>query len=464
MIRSRGLCLLLALTTAGCAAGPNYRLPAAADLGVPASYRAGAGVPLTDSDLAGWWGRFGDPQLDALVERAIAANLDLRQAEARLRQAREASVQAGASLLPSASVGGGGGRNFSSAVADSSRFSTSLDASWQIDLFGGLRRGAEAARADEAASGYSLAAVRTTVIASVVSNYLQLRLAQEQLRIAQLSLTNQRDNRAIAGWRVQAGLASSLDEEQARAQLAQTEASIPTIEARVQNALNQIAVLTGAAPGAATSTLEAPMPLPAPPSTLVAGIPADTLRQRPDVRAAERGLAAATARVGVAQAALLPSLSLTGSVGTSALTTGGLFDVITGSLFAGIDQLLFDGGARASQVRARQAAVDGAFAAYKATVLQALQDVENALVAAATANGREQQLQVAAEAADNSAILARLQYQSGVTDFQTLLLAEQSLLSANNALAAGEADRALAVVQLYNALGGGWQNMDGTEG
>lgn len=469
MVRSCGSLCLLLLATAGCAVGPSYRTPVVTDLGIPANYYsagavAGAERPLSTADLAGWWGRFGDPQLNSLVEKAILANLDLRQAEARLRQAREASVQAGAALLPNASLGGGGGRNFTNFGPDSNRFNASLDASWQVDLFGGLRRSAEAARASEAASGYGMAAVQTTVIASVVSNYLQLRLAQEQLRIARLSLANQRDNRSIAGWRVQAGLASSLDEEQARAQLAQTEASIPTLEASVRTALNQIAVLVGDAPGASTAELEAPKPLPTPSAEIAVGIPADTLRQRPDVRAAERSLSSATAQVGVAQSALLPSLSIAGSVGTSALTPGGLFDVITGSLFGSIGQILFDGGTRSSQVRSRRAAVDGAFAAYRQTVLQALQDVENALTATATANGRQTQLQVAAEAADNSAILARMQYQSGLTDFQTLLLAEQSLLSANNALASGEAARSLALVQLYNALGGGWQNMDGSEG
>jgi outer membrane protein TolC len=223
-------------------------------------------------------------------------------------------------------------------------------------------------------------------------------------------------------------------------------------------------VLTAQAPGAATASLETAAPIPAPPSSIAAGFPADTLRQRPDVRSAERGLAAATARVGVAQAQLLPSLSLSGSLGTSALTTGGLFDAITGSLFAGISQLLFDGGARASQVRSQQAAVDGAYAAYRQTVLTALEDVENALVAVSSADERGQQFAIAREAANNSAILARLQYQSGLTDFQTLSNIETSLLSSSNSLASSRAAEALAVVQLYNALGGGWQTIENGNG
>jgi NodT family efflux transporter outer membrane factor (OMF) lipoprotein len=402
--------------------------------------------------------------LDQLVDRAISSNLDIAQAEARLRQAREASVQAGADLLPTASASGRAGRNIDSKGVDSNSYSLGIDADWQLDLFGGGRRAVEAARADEAASGYDLASVRIAIIAELATNYIQLRLAQQQLGIAEDTLRYQRDNYDIARWRVQAGLASSLDEEQARTQLAQTEASLPEFRTSIRGALNRIAVLTAQAPGAATASLETAAPIPAPPSGIAAGFPADTLRQRPDVRSAERGLAAATARVGVAQAQLLPSLSLSGSLGTSALTTGGLFDAITGSLFAGISQLLFDGGARASQVRSQQAAVDGAYAAYRQTVLTALEDVENALVAVSSADERGQQFAIAREAANNSAILARLQYQSGLTDFQTLSNIETSLLSSSNSLASSRAAEALAVVQLYNALGGGWQTIENGNG
>ena len=453
--------LLAALALAGCAAGPDYRAPPVAELGVPAAWHGAASQPLSDAELAHWWTQFEDPMLNAAVERAIAANLDITQAEARLRQARESAIQAGAGLLPSVGASGGGGRNFNSANGDSSSFSLGLDASWQADIFGGIGRSVEAARAQAEASHYGLASVRISIIAEVVTNYIQLRLAQEQLRIARATVVNQRDNRNIAGWRVQAGLASSLDEQQARMQLAQTEASIPVIEANLRNALNRIAVLTAQAPGDATVGLEAAAPIPAPPAGIATGIPADTLRQRPDVRAAERSLAAATARIGVAEAQLLPSLGISGNIGTSALSVGGLFDAVTGSLFASIGQAIFDGGARRSQVRSQQAAVDESFAAYRGTVLGGLEDVENALVSGQSAARRTEQLEIATDAAGNSALLARMQYQSGLTDFQTLLTAEQSLLSASNSLASSRAEQALAVVQLYNALGGGWQTMNG---
>jgi len=459
--------LLTAATSAslaGCSVGPNYRPATPSTLAIPDLYSDGRRAAADPAELAVWWTRFGDPALDDLVERAVAANLDVAQAQARLRQTREASIQAGANLLPSASASARTGRNIDSRNPDSSSYALVIDADWQLDLFGGGRRAVEAAAADEAASSYDLASVRVAIIAELVTNYIQLRLAQQQLGIAEDVLRYQRDNYDIARWRVQAGLASSLDEEQARVQLAQTEASLPEFRTSIRGALNRIAVLTAQAPGTATASLEPVAPIPSPPSAIAAGFPADTLRQRPDVRSAERGLAAATARIGVAKAQLLPSLSLTGSLGTSALSTSGLFDAITGSLFAGISQILFDGGARASQLRAQRAAVDGAYAAYRQTVLTALEDVENGLVAVTSADQREAQFAIAGEAASNSAILARLQYQSGLTDFQTLSNIETSLLSSRNSLASAQAAQALAVVQLYNALGGGWQTLENGNG
>ncbi|MCF8707498.1 efflux transporter outer membrane subunit [Rhizorhapis sp. SPR117] len=455
------LSLGLALAASGCAAGPNYRAPQTAALGVPDEYYQAQGETASDEQLANWWTILGDDTLNALVEQAVNANLDIAQAQARLRQARAALVQSRAAYLPNATGSASGGRNFDSDRPDSSSYAIGADAAWEIDLFGGIGRSVEAARADAAASYYDLASVRTAIIAETVTNYIQARLAQERLRIARDTLQYQSDNLDIAGWRVQAGLTSSLDEESARAQRAQTAAAIPSLEAGYRGALNRIAVLTGQAPGIATAALEQTAPIPVAPDMIVTGIPADTLRQRPDVRSAERQLAAQTARIGVAKANLLPSLQISGNVGTSALSLGKLTDIVTGGLFASIAQVIFDGGARAAEVRSQRAATDAAFSAYKQSVLTALEDVENALSAVQSARGRTEQFTIAFDAASNSALLARSQYQAGVTDFQTLLTAEQSLLSASDGRANARADEALAVAQLYSALGGGWQTMDG---
>jgi NodT family efflux transporter outer membrane factor (OMF) lipoprotein len=293
---------------------------------------------------------------------------------------------------------------------------------------------------------------------------VQARLAQQRLENARSELAIADENLEIAGWRVQAGLVSSLDAEQARAQRAQTAATVPALESAFAAAAYRLAVLTGQAPGAATAALLAVRPIPAPPPSVAVGIPADTLRQRPDVRSAERALASATARIGVAEAQLYPALRLSGNIGTSALSVGSLFDGITGGLLAGLSQTLFDGGRLRSQVRSQQAAAEGAQATYRASVLTALEDIENGLVALRTARQRQQQFAIALDAANNSAILARSQYRSGLTDFQILLEAERALLSARDRLTGARADEALAIIQLYRALGGGWDPLTANDG
>ncbi|MCP1470958.1 NodT family efflux transporter outer membrane factor (OMF) lipoprotein [Sphingobium sp. OAS761] len=466
-----------ALLLSACAAGPDYRHPQPASLGVPLAYSAGDGAPVSDADLARWWTRLNDPVLSGLIDAAIANNLDIVQAQARLRQARESLRQANASLLPQVSGSGSAGKNYRSQgggtrVDDngnvistgasnwSSTYSLGANASWQIDLFGELSRSREAARAALEGSGYDLATVRMTMIAELVTNYVQARQAQAQLRIARESQAIQQDNYQIAGWRLQAGLVSSLDEQQAKAQLAQTNAAIPQLEAGLKSSLNRIAVLTGQAPGEATRALEVPAPIPVAPTRIATGIPADTLRQRPDVRSAERALAAATARIGVAQAQLYPSLGISGNIGTTANAFSDLFSLITGGVFANVAQTIFDGGRLASQVRAQKAATDAAFAAYKQSVLGALEDVENAMASLSSARSRKVEFATALEASNNAAILARSQYQAGLIDFLTLSSSETTLLNARNSLAAAQADEVLAIAQLYNALGGGWQSMD----
>lgn len=447
------------LLLTACAVGPDYRAAPATELGVPDAYERGMPGAFDVATAARWWTQLNDPALDALVEAAIAGNLDIAQAKSRLAQARESAVQAGAQLMPSASATGKGGRTVVSPGVDSSSFSVGADASWEADLFGANHRSLEAARASAQAADYDLAAVRIAIIGEVVTNYVNARLAQEQLRIARETLATQDDNLQIARWRVQAGLASSLDEQQARTQRATTAATIPTLEQSWRSALARIAVLTGQAPGEATRALESGGGIPVPPRGIAVGIPADTLRQRPDVRSSERSLASATAQIGVAKAALFPALTISGNIGTSALKLGNLGDVVTGGLFGTLGQLLFDGGATASRVRAQRAVAEEAYAAYRGAVLGALEDVQNGLVAVDATAVRAQALAEGLDAATNSAIIARSQYRAGLTDFPTLLETERSLLSSRTSEASARADEALALAQLYLALGGGWQTM-----
>lgn len=458
MFRSRILLLLtVALPLQACVVGPNYAPPAPASLGVPGSYATPAPAA-QPADLSAWWTSFNDPLLTSIVDRARSGNLDIAQAVARLRQAREALVQAGAGRLPTVSGSAGYNRALLDNVGNRDNLSLGADASYQVDLFGGVTRGIEASRATYAASGFDLATVQTSIAAEAARNYILARQAQANLAIARNSLGIQDDNLEISGFRVQAGLVSSLDVEQSRAQRAQTAATIPSLEQNYQAAVNRLGVLTGQAPGALKAELEATAPIPAGPDAIAVGIPADTLRQRPDVRAAERQLAAATAQIGVAKAKLYPALNISGSIGTAAASFGGLASVVTGSLFAGLSQLIFDGGRTRSQVRSQEAAAEGAFANYKQVVLTSLEDVENALTALRSARERQAQFAIALDAANNSAILSRSQYRAGLTDITTLNTNESALLSAQNGLSNAKADRATALVQLYLALGGGWDS------
>ena len=469
-ITSRWTGILIApLLLAGCVLGPNYRPPEPVTLGVPPAYAppvtatANAGEAATSAeapDLATWWRQLDDPMLSDLIAIATADNLQIAQSLARLAQAREARVQAGADRLPTLTGSTSAGENFTHVAGRSSsstQLSLGADAAWQADLFGGLTRGVQAARAEEAAALFDVEGVRTSIAGEVATNYIDARLAQARLVIARSTLSTQDDNLQIARWRVQAGLVSALDVEQARAQRAQTAASIPNIETSYLQAVARLGTLTGQAPGALRGAMEAAGPIPRGPDAIAIGIPADTLRRRPDVRRAERQLAGATARIGVAKASLFPALSISGNIGSDAATIGKLGSLITGGLFAQLAQVIFDGGRRRSQVRSARAGADLAFANYKQTVLAGLEDVENAEQALQAAKARQAQLAIAVDASNNAAIYARSQYRSGLIDFLSLLQSEQALLSARDQLASAQADQSRALVQLYLALGGGWQ-------
>ncbi len=464
MVRSWMACAAL-LPLAACAVGPNYRKPVPATLGVPAAFTTPAPEGARP-DLTRWWTSFGDPQLDAIVDTALKNNLDIAQAVSRLRQAREALVQQRAGLFPTVQATGSYSRQINvrgqtfgqitNAGIVNENYALGGDASYTLDVFGGVRRGIEAARGSYQASGYNLAQVQATVASEVVRNYILARAAQAGAEIARGSLRVQDENLEIAGFRVQAGLVSSLDAEQIRAQRAQTATQVPSFDQSFEQAANRLGVLTGQAPGALRAELVATKPIPQGPGAVPVGLPADLLRMRPDVQAAERNLAAATARIGVAKAQLLPQLTLNAGINTNARSFEQLTDIITGRIFGQIAQTIFDAGRNRAVVRSNRAAAEQAFGAYKAAVLTALEDVENALTALRTAQARRAEFAVAAEASNNAAILARSQYRAGLTDITTLNTAEASLLSAQSGLAQARADEAQALRQLYLALGGGW--------
>jgi NodT family efflux transporter outer membrane factor (OMF) lipoprotein len=410
------------------------------------------------TDLAQWWQRFNDPALTSLVTRALQANTDAQSAQAALLQARAQRDVQSANAGPSLSASGSAQRSQSGSSDASSRFQAGFDASWEPDVFGGNRAAVNASDAETRAAETSLANVQVSLAAEVAASYIDLRGLQNRLAIARSNLALQTETLQITRWRNQAGLASSLDVEQAVASTEQTRAQIPALQTSVAQSLNALAVLTGQPPGALQAELGASAAVPQTPPDLALAFPAETLRQRPDVRTAEHRISAALARVDAAEAARYPSFRLGGSLGLSALTLGTLVDSasLARSLLASVSAPLFDGGANKAQVRAQEAALQQARLAYQGAVLNALKDVENALVALQGNTERLARLRAAATAAANAELLARQRYQSGLVDFRTVLDTQRTLLSAQDSVASTQATLSADHVRLYKALGGGW--------
>ncbi|MEW6446348.1 MAG: efflux transporter outer membrane subunit [Pseudomonadota bacterium] len=458
------LFLLIALLLGGCASvGPNYITP---EPKAPSAWQTPSATLDRPERLARWWEQFDDPILTGLIHQALDRSPELHLAEARLRESRARSELAMAGLAPSLDASGSASRAQTSAEAGSgstrNTFSAGFDARWEADLFGGTQREIEAARASVENREASLADVRVTLAAEVARNFIELRAAQTRLRIARDNLASQGETLRLTEWRTQAGLSSALEVEQARASLEQTRAQIPALETSLAAAGYRLAVLLGENPGALHERLAPPAPIPVAPAPLALGIPAETLHQRPDVRAAERTLAAETARIGQAEAARYPALTLSGSIGLDALTLDGLTGgrALSRSILASLTAPLLDGGRLRSQVDIQTAVRDQAAISLEQTVLGALEEVENALVSLARGREREAALDEAADAARKAAGLARQRYVGGIIDFQTVLTTERSVLTLEDSLASARAETVKALIQLYKALGGGWHTSD----
>lgn len=451
---------LSALLLGGCATAGRQDAPTAR-VAVPADWSEPAGPVATDPFR--YWTLLGDPQLDAFVDEALANNRNLAQAASRITLARAGVRASRANYLPQLTGSAGARRDIGNFADTDIQFSLGADAQWEIDIFGRIASDVAASRADLAAAGYGLGDLQRLIVGQVAQTTVSARVLARQLAIARETLAIQDENLQIAQWRLQAGLVSSFDVEQARAQRAQTASSIPSLERDLAQAANAVSTLVGEAPGPARALIEGtPRAIPTPPANTGFAAPAEVLRMRPDVRQAEAALLADSARIDVAQAQLLPMVRLTGDIGTGSFGLSGLFDIITGGLFAGISQLIFDGGRTRAQIDSARAVAEGSLAAWEQTILQALADVENGDVALRKARERVAALAIALDAANNAAILARSQYQAGLIDFQTLLTAENQLLSARTALAAAEGERANAFISLEQAVGGGWDpNMPG---
>jgi len=460
------LAILLAITLTGCAAvGPDYvkQPPKAPETWSNLDAAAGIAASASQVDLSQWWQQLHDPLLSSLITQSLGNSPDMRSAQAKLREARARRDLAGDNRFPTVTGSFSASRSKSSrqlgSGATSNLFNAGFDASWEPDIFGGLGRALEASEADLGASQASLHDTQVSLAAEVALNYVELRSFQARLAIARENLATQDEILQITDWRAQAGLATSLDVEQARTNREQTRATIPSLNKSLTEAENRLSILLGSFPGSLHAQLAQAMPLPTVPAEVAVAIPADALRQRPDVTAAERRLAAETARIGAETAALYPSFNLSGSLGWKALTLGSLGSGLTAGVLGSVAQNVFDAGRIRSRISIQTAVQEQALAAYEKTVLTALEDVENALSAYANSRQRQAALAGARTAARNAAQLARQQYESGLVDFQKVLDTQRTLLATEDSLVSTEAEGLSALISTYKAMGGGWTEL-----
>ena len=454
--------LACAVLIAGCAHtsrfdGQNQAVP------IPAQWQASApnAAAATPQDLSQWWQLFGDAQMTGLIEQALQANPSVQTAQAALRQARAQLDGQEAARLPNANGGFDRGRSWEGGDNGRNSYAARVSASWEPDLWGRQANAGKAGEANVQAALASLEGTHVSLAAEVALNYMELRSLQNRLQIAQNNLDIQRENQQITEWRMQAGLATSLDAEQAKSSTAQTAAQIPALEASLAKTRHALAILTGQVPSALDASLSPVKALPMAQAPLALSLPADTLRQRPDVRAQEQKVIAAVANLSSQERANFPSLRLSGSLGVSALTLGALSGAtVAQSIAAALSAPLFDAGANRAQIRAQQAAVEIARINYRSTVLNALKEEEDALVQLKGDQDRLVQLQVAEEAARYAQLLATQRYSSGLVDFQTVLDTQRTLLSSQDSVATAQAAISTDYVRLYKALGGGWQPLD----
>jgi NodT family efflux transporter outer membrane factor (OMF) lipoprotein len=464
---------LLAFLTGGCAVGPNYHQPT-----VPTPARWGEPLNGGETDspaaVADWWKNFRDPELDSLISRAAQSNLDLKIAQARVREARAVYGIAVGNLLPTVDASGsyarqresqnqplvGPGDHLPSGIPFENNFYQSgFDASWEIDVFGGKRRAMESAKAQVAAAEFGQRDVLITLLGEVARNYVEARGCQRRLEIARDNIRAQEQSLAITQNRFTNGLTSDLDVQQASTLLATTRANVPTLETALQASIHRLGVLLGQPPEALQTELFSVAPIPAAPPAVPVGLPSELLLRRPDVALAERQLAAATANIGVAKADLFPKFYLTGVAGFESVSASDWFD--GGSRFwaAGptVQWNIFDAGRIRANIKVQNARQEQALAKYEQTALSAFEDVENSLVAYAKEQVRRRSLQDAVTSSQESLRLANQLYANGLSNFINVLDAERSLYQAQDQLVQSERTVSTDLISLYKALGGGWE-------
>jgi outer membrane protein, multidrug efflux system len=453
---------IVSVALSACAVGPNYREPStppAALINAPS-----AGVVAQDPEGA-WWQQFDDAQLNTLVSRGLQQNLSLRVAYDRVREARAVFLGNQLDLAPHVPGQAAYAHSdeqepgFATQRVDALSYTLGFDASWELDLFGHVRRSIEAARADWDAQQENLRDARVAIAAEIARNYFELRGAQRRLKVAQDNLDSAGKTLELTQTRYDAGRVGEIDVQRARARQAATLATIPPLELARQQASYRMAVLLGQRPGTLEDELK-PVDVPTYAKALPIGDPTQLLRRRPDVRAAERQLAAATARVGVATSDLFPRVNVNGFVGFLSGDISHVFSTSSGSdarawsVAPTVSWAAFDLGSVRARLRASKAQNDEAAANYEMTVLAALEDAEISLVAYSRAQTQLKSLSEQSEASRRAAALAELQYREGLVDFLTLLDAQRTQLEAEDAQAQAQTQVNVDVIAVYKAMGG----------
>jgi len=461
------ICAVMAMLVGCITVGPDYERPTTTLMPAWNSPLKGGltAEKIDPKTLGALWMTINDPELSGLIDRAVAGNLDLKKARARVREARAQRGVTGASLFPALDATGSAAWSRTDKNTGSGRsselYSGSFDAAWELDIFGGVRRSVEAAEGDLRASQEDLHDVLVSLLAEMALNYVELRTLQAQITATEANLETQSDTFQLATWRQQAGLSDDLAVQQARYNLENTRSLMPALRTSLEEALNRIAVLLGEQPGKIHGELTIRKSIPATPLKIAMGVPADVIRRRPDVRRVERELAAQTARVGIATANLYPKFTLSGSIGLESVALGNLSSGISSLLGSPrITWPIFSGGSIRQNIEVQSARQEQAMIKYEATVLSAIEEVENIITAYAEQQVRRDSLRLAEEAARQAAELSQRKYEAGLTDFTGVLEAQRSLLSFQEQLARSEGVVVSNLIRLYKALGGGWESLD----
>lgn len=459
------ICLFVLAALSACAVGPDYAQPKA---DAPERFvDSDARLVQGNVDLAEWWSVFGDPTLDSLMRRAAETNLDLMAATSRVREARALLQRASGESKPTLDANSGYSRSRQSENLAptpggpySDLYSAGFDARWELDVFGGTSRAVEASEADLAASEEDRRAVRVTLMGEVAAAYVDLRGAQRLGAVARSNVQSARTTLELMQSRLAARLASELDVARAQAQLAFAEAPIADFDVRARVAMHRLAVLLAQPPAELIAELQTAAPIPAVPEQVLVGLPSELLRRRPDVRRAERQLAAATARIGVAVAERYPKFSLSGAFGLESLDSSDFTDAASRAWSIGPAMRfpIFSGGRILADIEIQEARAEQALLAYRSSMLIALEDVEGAIVAYLRSWDERRALDSATAATRTSVDLSSDLYRSGLTDFRDVLDTERQLFESELELARSEADASRSVVALYKALGGGWKS------